>query len=64
MTDIAIRQQLRDAEDAATDWRRRAEHAEAQVKLAGERMRQAEDTMRGMVSDWCECFTCSKRRSV
>ncbi len=64
MTDIALRQQLRKAEERAADAERRAYHAEAALTLATTRMRQAEETMRGMVEDWCECVSCSMRRSA
>ncbi len=64
MNDMALRQKLRKAEDRAEDAERRAFHAEASLNLATIRMQQAEQTMRGMVADWCECISCSKRRSV
>lgn len=63
MTDIALRQRCRDAEEAAEHWQRRAEHAEAQIKLARDRMLQAEDTMRWIVGELCECVGCNRRRA-
>lgn len=59
-----LEQKLRAAEDEAADWQRRAEHAEAQIKLARDRMIQAEDTMRGIVGQLGECVGCSKRRAI
>lgn len=58
-----LEQKLRAAEDEAAAWKRRAEHAQAQLHMATLRMQQAEDTMRGVVGDLCECIGCSRRRA-
>lgn len=58
-----LEQKLRAAEESAEDWKRRAEHAQSQLHMATLRMQQAEDTMRGVVGDLCECIGCSRRRA-
>lgn len=62
--ELALRQKLRAAEESAEYWKRRAEHAQAQLHMATLRMQQAEDTMRGVVGDLCECIGCSRRRAL
>ena len=61
--ELALRQKLRAAEDEAADWKRRAEHAQSQLGMATLRMQQAEDTMRGIVGELCECVGCNRRRA-
>lgn len=68
MSEIALRQKLRTAEESADEWRRKFEHADQQRRHAWERTLQAEAALRGLADMYaalktarCSCDACEHR---